>query len=176
MAVTREFRTRPASQVRAVSIIHRRPRPVTAHAVATRPAITDTLRMEHDNYLVSSRASRTERPWRSSRPHSHAAYRAYGSVGRAGGRSWWLWWAGPCEGIGAAQGVGQPVPAGHVPDRVRRVGGGHSGRGDEQRAGGGSARDRHGASGLVQPRRPPSSRDGAVNTERQSAPLTATHA
>jgi hypothetical protein len=32
------------------------------------------------------------------------------------------------------------------------------------------------ASGLVQPREPPSSRDGAVNTERQPAPLTATHA
>jgi len=28
---------------------------------------------------------------------------------------------------------GKPVPAGHAPDQVRRVGGRHSGRGDEQR-------------------------------------------
>ena len=64
--------------------------------------------------------------------------------GRAGGRSWWLrGWPCPGEGVGAAQGVGQPVPAGHAPDQVRCVGCGHPGRGDEQRAYGGSAQDRH---------------------------------
>jgi hypothetical protein len=42
------------------------------------------------------------------------------------------------------RGVGQPVPAGHIPDQVCRVGGRHSGRGDEQRACRGSVRDRHG--------------------------------
>ena len=38
----------------------------------------------------------------------------------------------PREGIGAAQRVGQPVQAGHVPDQVRRVGCGHPGRGDDR--------------------------------------------
>jgi hypothetical protein len=47
------------------------------------------------------------------------------------------------EGIGAARRVGQPVPAGHPPDQVRRVGCGHPGRGDEQRASRGSAHDRY---------------------------------
>jgi hypothetical protein len=47
------------------------------------------------------------------------------------------------EGVGAAQRVGQPVPAGHAPDQPRRVGCGHPGGGDEQRAYRGSAQDRH---------------------------------
>jgi hypothetical protein len=59
--------------------------------------------------------------------------------GRAGFGCGWIC---PCEGIGAAQCVGQPVPAGHPPDQFRRVGGGHPGRGDEQRAHRGSAYDR----------------------------------
>ena len=46
------------------------------------------------------------------------------------------------EMVGAAQCVGQPVPAGHAPDQAGRVGCGHPGRGDEQRAHRGSARDR----------------------------------
>jgi hypothetical protein len=37
-------------------------------------------------------------------------------------------WTSPCEGIGTTQGVGQPVPAGHPPDQVCRVGCGHPGR------------------------------------------------
>ena len=46
-------------------------------------------------------------------------------------------------GIGATQYVGQPVSAGHAPDQVRGVGGGHPGRGDEQWAHRRSAHDRH---------------------------------
>jgi hypothetical protein len=49
----------------------------------------------------------------------------------------------PREGVGAAESVGQPVPAGHAPDQVRRVGCGHPGRGDEQRAHQGPANDGH---------------------------------
>jgi hypothetical protein len=59
------------------------------------------------------------------RMHASAAFRAsalgHGGCGRACAR----------EGIGAAQCVGQPVPAGHAPDQVRHVGCGHPGRGDE---------------------------------------------
>jgi len=42
---------------------------------------------------------------------------------------------GACEGVGAAQGIGHPVPAGHVPDEVGGVGPGHPGGCDVQRAG-----------------------------------------
>ena len=56
------------------------------------------------------------------------------AVGHRGGRE-----TCPCEGVGAAQCVGQPVLAGHVPDQARRVGAGHSRGGDEQRAHRGSA-------------------------------------
>jgi hypothetical protein len=64
------------------------------------------------------------------------------SVGLAGGHAG-CWRTCPCEGVGAARCVGQPVPAGHAPDQVRRVGCGHPGRGDEQRASRGSAHRRH---------------------------------
>jgi len=42
-----------------------------------------------------------------------------------------------------AQRVGQPVPAGHMPDQVRGVDAGHPGGSDEQRARTDSAHDRH---------------------------------
>ena len=57
----------------------------------------------------------------------------------------------PCEGVGAAQCVGQPVPAGHAPDQVRRVGCGQPPGGDEQRACRGSAHDRQGVGGGAEP-------------------------
>ena len=72
-------------------------------------------------------------------PHIARLGRSIGLVVSHGGC------ARPCarEGVGAAQCVGQPVPAGHAPDQVRRVSPGHPGRGDEQRASRGSAQDRH---------------------------------
>ena len=57
----------------------------------------------------------------------------------------------PCEGIGAAQCAGQPVPAGDAPDQGGCVGAGHPGRGDEQRAARGSAHDRHPAGRGAEP-------------------------
>jgi hypothetical protein len=57
----------------------------------------------------------------------------------------------PREGIGAAQCVRQPVPAGHPPDQVRCVGRGHPGGGDEQRACRGSAQDRHRVGSRAEP-------------------------
>ena len=47
------------------------------------------------------------------------------------------------EGVGAAQCIGRPVPAGHVPHQVRCVGCGYPGGGDEQRAYRESAHGRH---------------------------------
>ena len=79
-----------------------------------------------------------------------AAFRASAwSVGLAGGHG-----GGricPREGVGAAQCIGRPVPAGHVPDQVRRVGRGHPGGGDEQRAYRGSAHDRYRVGGRMEP-------------------------
>jgi hypothetical protein len=63
------------------------------------------------------------------------------AVGHGGGRV--VRTACSREGIGAAECVGQPVPAGHAPDQIRRISAGHPGRGDEQRASRGSAHDRH---------------------------------
>ena len=69
-----------------------------------------------------------------------------------------LWWAGlvhqgrlgqtaASQGVSPAQRVGQPVPAGHVPDEVGGVGAGHPGGGDVQRPGRGSAQHRDGVGG-----------------------------
>ena len=55
--------------------------------------------------------------------------------------------AGGCEGVGAAKGIGQTVPAGHVPDEVGGVGPGHPGGCDVQRTGRGSAEHRDGVGG-----------------------------
>ena len=57
----------------------------------------------------------------------------------------------PRKGIGAAQGVGQPVAPGHAPDQIRRVGAGYPGRSDEQRAYRGSAHDRHRVGSRAEP-------------------------
>jgi len=84
------------------------------------------------------------------RMRAHAAFRASAwSVGLAGGHGG----GRIClrEGVGAAQCIGRPVPAGHVPDQVRRVGCGHPGGGDEQRAYRGSAHDRHRVGGRMEP-------------------------
>lgn len=54
------------------------------------------------------------------------------------------------EGVGAAQCIGRPVPAGHVP-QVRRVGRGRPGGGDDQRAYRGAAHDRHRAGRRMEP-------------------------
>jgi hypothetical protein len=43
-------------------------------------------------------------------------------MGRACSVSRRLAQAGACEGVGAAKGIGHPVPAGHVPDEVGGVG------------------------------------------------------
>jgi len=69
---------------------------------------------------------------------------------QAGGRSLWLR-AYRREHVGAAQRVGQPVPVGHVPDQGRPVVTGHPGRGDEQRAPGGSTQDRHDVGSRAEP-------------------------
>jgi hypothetical protein len=63
---------------------------------------------------------------------ARAAFRASAEVSWAGDRSCRLRAAWLCEGIGAAQRVGQPVQVGHVPDQVRRVGRGHPGTSDDQ--------------------------------------------
>ena len=47
------------------------------------------------------------------------------AVGHGGGRV--VRTACSREGIGAAQGVGQPVPAGHAPDQIRGISAGHPG-------------------------------------------------
>lgn len=51
-------------------------------------------------------------------------------------RASWLWWVAACEGVGAAEGIGQPVVACHVADHVRGVVAGHPGGCDIQRAAG----------------------------------------
>jgi hypothetical protein len=51
------------------------------------------------------------------------------------------------QGVGAAQGVGYPVRAGHLPDEVGGVSAGHPGGGDVERAGRGPAPDRDGVGG-----------------------------
>ena len=66
----------------------------------------------------------------------------------------------PRKGIGAAQGVGQPVAPGHAPDQIRRVGAGYPGRSDEQRAGPTPANP----AGTPQPGRPGSRPDRATGT------------
>jgi hypothetical protein len=43
--------------------------------------------------------------------------------------------AGACQGVGTAEGIGQPVPACHAPDPVRGLVAGHPGSRDIQRAG-----------------------------------------
>ena len=55
------------------------------------------------------------------------------------------------QGVGAAQCVRQPVPAGHAPDQVRRVGCRHPGGSDEQRAHRGSAHDWHRVGSRAEP-------------------------
>jgi hypothetical protein len=78
---------------------------------------------------------------------AHAAFRASAwSVGLAGGHGGGRIWLR--EGVGAAQCIGRPVPAGHVAHEVRCVGCGHPGGGDEQRACRGSARGRHRVGGV----------------------------
>jgi hypothetical protein len=67
------------------------------------------------------------------RTSSHAAMSAV--MGTACSVSRRLGQTGACEGVGAAQGIGHPVPAGHVPDEVGGVGPGHPGGCDVQRAG-----------------------------------------
>jgi hypothetical protein len=51
-------------------------------------------------------------------------------------RASWLWWVAAGEGVGAAEGIGQPVVACHVADHVRGVVAGHPGGCDIQRAAG----------------------------------------
>jgi hypothetical protein len=51
------------------------------------------------------------------------------------------------QSVSPAQRVGQPVPAGHLPDEVGGVGAGHPGGGDVQRPGRGSAQHRDGVGG-----------------------------
>lgn len=98
-----------------------------------------------------TRINHTEQPQR--RQGLRALMAAFGasawSVGVAGGHRG----GRIClrEGVGAAQFIGRPVPAGHVPDQVRRVGRGHPGGGDEQRACRGSAHDRHRVGGRMEP-------------------------
>jgi hypothetical protein len=62
-------------------------------------------------------------------------------------RGCWLrrcWPLGASEGVRAAQGIGYPEPASHMPDQLSGVGARHSGGGDEQRARRCSAPDRDG--------------------------------
>jgi hypothetical protein len=49
-------------------------------------------------------------------------------LGRAWSASRRLGQADACQAAGAAQGIGHPVPAGHVPDQVGGVGGYDGGR------------------------------------------------
>jgi hypothetical protein len=56
-----------------------------------------------------------------------------------------------CVRVSARRCMGRPVTAGYVPGRVRRVGCGHLGGGDEQRACRGSAHGRRRAGGRMEP-------------------------
>jgi hypothetical protein len=59
---------------------------------------------------------------------------------------------GAGQGVGAAQRVRDPEPAGHPPHQVGRVGAGHPRRGDQQRARRGPAQHRYGVGGRPEPR------------------------
>jgi hypothetical protein len=89
-------------------------------------------------------------------------------VGQPGWRPVMLAAVGPARarGAGAAQRAGQPVPACHAPGQVRGVGGGHPGRGDEQRTHRGSPLNRHRAGSRAEPGRGhPGHRDAGLGVD-----------